>query len=191
MEQVPPYPLLRPESRTSSLHIPRYLLAMLLLLLGCAGVTLSVRALGQNAQPPLDPFASFDDVFPGQPRSAIVARRFSCLTNAYENYSEAPNELCLLRPKDGLFSQVSVGVKGDIIRNILFILRDNTLTIGDLMMLWGKQDFHMYNGTSYFYWGDTGNTATGVSHSRRFSLFLPLRSVYIQGKVALSGLVSP
>ena len=187
MEQVIPRPQSPPQARSLALHLPRYLLAMLLLLLACTGVTLSVWGLGHSPQLPPNPFISFADVFPGQPRSAVVSRGFSCLTSAYSGYSESPNEICSLWPKDGLFSQVSVGINQDIVQNILFTLHENTLRIGDLMLLWGQQDFHMYNGAGYFFWGNTHNTTSAVNHTRRFSHFLSVRKVYIQNGDTLSG----
>jgi hypothetical protein len=181
MEQVAPPLQHQPARHRLSLQVPRYLLVMFFLLLGFAAVSAGTGALGRSAELPSDPFVSFADLFPGQPRSAVVARRLSCLTTANNGmYYDAPIEICSLWPEDGIFSQVAVKVKEDVIQNTLFLLRENTLRIGDLMLMWGQQAVHSYNQGTYFSWDDNYHTASVINHTGRLSFFLPVRKVYIQ-----------
>ena len=167
------------ESHAPSRKLLLYLLVIFLTWLGFAAASMSAMALAQYTPAPPNPFASFADVFPGQPRSSLIARRFSCLTGSYNFTEGAPNEYCTLNPASGIFSHVMVGINQDTIQNILFMVRDDTLRVGNLMLLWGKPEVHEYSRSVYLYWRSRGVFAIASHDTARFSLFLPVRRVSI------------
>jgi hypothetical protein len=164
---------------TFHFQMPPYLLVVFSLLVGFAVVSLGVWALGQSAVPLPNPFAAFADVFPGQPRSAAQMRGFLCLTSAY---GSEPNEYCSVDLARGIVSQIDVYIAEDLIDEISFRLREDTLRVGDLMLIWGTPEIRENGHSVYFYWRSMGVTAMVTEYFGRFSHFLPVRRVII-GKV--------
>jgi hypothetical protein len=173
------------ESHAPSRKLLLYLLVIFLTWLGFAAASMSAMALAQYTPAPPNPFASFADVFPGQPRSSLIARRFSCLTVGYDTARAAPDETCVLLPASGLFAQVEVIVSRSLIREITFTLREDTLRVGDLMLFWGEPTVTIYSRSVYLYWRSRGVFAIVVGYSERFSLQLPVRRVSIGDTAAL------
>jgi hypothetical protein len=167
------------QCHVSSRKLPSIVLVVLCAWLGIVIVSMTVVAIGRSAPIPPNPFASFADVFPGQPRSAITAWDFSCVINSYAAFDGVPNEYCTFNPATGTFSQVRIAIYKNVIQSIVFVLRENTLTVGDLMLLWGRVTVRGINRAAYFYWHRSGIAATAVNHSGQFSLLLPVRSVTI------------
>jgi len=167
------------KSLTPSLILPPYLRIAFIILSGFATVSVGVGVLA-GYRTPLNPFSIFADVFPGQPRSAVAARGFSCPASFF--FITEPgltDETCFLNPTAGPFFQVSVITSQDLIRHITFTLRENTLTLGDLAALWGMPEVHEYGHAAFFMWSNSGVIATTIAYTGEFSLFLPVRTVYI------------
>jgi hypothetical protein len=137
------------------------------------------RMLGRNTDPPHIPFAAFADVFPGQPRSGVAARKFSCPMSDFGGYRGRTDEFCYLYLATGVFSRVGTTISKESIRVIYFTLRDNTLKMGDLMLLLGTPEVRDYGYFSYFRWPQSGATAvTDLSRGKSFFL-LAVRSILI------------
>ena len=168
-------------------QIPRLRLSPLLLIVfsvvvGFAVVTISVRAVAQYTPSPPDPFPDYADIFPGQPASAIETRTFSC--EAIYNYNhdltkdtEPMQELCTFIPAEGVFSSVEASLSGGIIYQLTFIMRDNTLQVGDLAQLLGMPPIHRFKRTAYFLLPTSLVRADPIGQRKRFSLFLPVWSI--------------
>lgn len=151
-------------------------------------ICLIVMANGATAmgkylsKPPSNPFALFADIFPGQPQIAVETRRFQC-TNGL--YSYLTNTYCNLALPTGFFSQVSVVIGDGLINEISFRLREETLRVGDLMVLWGIPTVREYPHSVYFYWTDLNIFALVVDYTGQFSLYLPVQQVSIGSILAL------
>jgi hypothetical protein len=157
-------------------QLPARLLVVLVMLVGFTGVNVAAMGLGGQATRPPDLFSSFADVFPGQPRSAVVARGFSC---AMGTYPVLPDEYCTLSPAAGAFTQVGAVVSHGIVIRTDFILRSGSLRFGDLAELWGVPENQEYEGhhVADYFWHGKGVSASAFFDTGRFSLFLPVRSV--------------
>jgi hypothetical protein len=167
------------KSRTPSLILPPYALVVFVVVTAFAAVNAGVGALAGYMSTPFDPFAAFADVFPGQSRSAVAARGFSCPSaNAHDTYQDLSEETCTLSPESGPFSRVELVLSGDTISQIGFMMRDDMLKIGDLMRLWGKAEVQEYSRSVYLFWRSRGIVALAPWHTGQFSVFLPVRWVY-------------
>ncbi len=158
-------------------HIPRpkfssILLIMFTLLIGFAAIVVSTRALAQCSIPPPDPFPAYADIFPGQPESAVKERAFSC--SGYYNYYNSIVAGCTITRSAGIFSKVSISISEGIIRNIIFFTRDNSLTMGDLVIFLKTPASNIiYHFADFYVPGLTFRVKYGGS----FSLFVPVQSI--------------
>lgn len=164
----------------SASYIPRLrlsprLLTVVILLIGFGVVSLGLMVLARYTPAPTNPFPAYADVFPGQPMSAVEARAFSCsVDHDYYLYADIA---CILTPTEGVFSSIQIVVSGGIIRRITFIMRDNTLLVGDLARFLGMPTVHRLYRTAYFFLPASLVRAETIGHGEQFSLFLPVWSV--------------
>jgi hypothetical protein len=171
------YPELKP------LHPPRLklsplLLILVVLLISFAIVNLGMRALAQYTVPPPNPFPAYADIFPGQSAEAIETRAFSCdLNYNYQSPTEDhyPTETyCTFVPAAGVFSRVGVVISSGIIRQSIFVMRDNTFRVGDLAIWLEAPVIHFVPKVVYFALPRNLVRVTFFGHAQRFSLFLPV-----------------
>jgi hypothetical protein len=170
--------------------IPRLRLSPLVLIVviiwvGLAVVTIvaiGVRAVVQYSPTPLNPFPAYADVFPGQPASALETRGFSC-QYFYDFYhrpaeAQAPTEAsCIFTPAAGAFLNVKAIISDGTIYTLTFIIRDNTLRVGDLAQLLGTPAIHRFRYTAFFQLPTSLVRVEPVGQTKQFSLFLPVASV--------------
>lgn len=168
---------IEPRQNLRTLKISSYVYMTLGLTIGLIILCFGLKAVGLAAAP-RNPLSSFADVFPGQPVSAAQVRGFTCLLSAYGG-TATPNQYCNLQQMEGAFSLVSVIVDGNMIREISFRLRDNSLNVGDLITLWGEPDIQEYSNSVYYYWREQGIFALANENSGQSSLFLQIRRVNI------------
>ena len=165
-------------SHTLSRKLPLYLRIALVLVIGLSASTCGVVVLVRSTAQPTDPFASFTDVFPRNPRSAIEARRFRCPPPDEETSNYNTGSPCFLWPIAGTFAQVGVVVSEGNIRQTFFTMRKNTLRVGDLMVLWGKPEIRTYSRSVYLLWRSRRIFAWVSDYTGWMSPFLPVWRVY-------------
>ncbi len=139
-------------SHTLSRKLPLYLRMALVLVIGLSASTCGVVVLVRSTTQPTDPFASFIDVFPRKPRSAIEARVFRCPPTDEDADEYYTGYTCFLWPAAGPFAQVAAVISEGNIRQTVFTSRPNTLRVGDLMVLWGRPEIRMYSHAVYLLW---------------------------------------
>jgi len=167
------------ESQTPSRKPPLYVLLVFILVSGFSAGGAGMRILARNAAAASNPFAVFADVFPGQSRSAVAARGFSCYSaGASASDRDPTDESCILRPESGSLSQVEVLIPGDEIRRLDFRIHENALRLGDLAVFWGVPEVQRYSRSLYVFWRSLGIFALVVRNTEEFSLFLPVQRVY-------------
>jgi hypothetical protein len=88
-------------------------------------------------QPAANPFVQYAAVMPGQPKTTLPDDRFRCTGIPYYL-------LCVERPTSGPFSRINAIVNGNTIENVHFTVREHALTVGDLILLWGRPDHVQY-----------------------------------------------
>ncbi|MEO8606290.1 MAG: hypothetical protein ABI690_00285 [Chloroflexota bacterium] len=159
-------------------HIPRRrlptnLLIVLILLTVFTVISLGVRTLALYLAPSTDPFAFFAEMLPGQSGSAIEGQPFSCYWE--DDEYQIARQHCAMQVTTGAFAGVGIVIsKAGIIQYATFMLRPNTLLLGDLMVLLGSPTFHRYGADMEFSWPDRGVTASAMVGRQKFSPFVPL-----------------
>lgn len=137
--------------------IPYKLLVMIFTsLIGFMAFSSGARSLAQRTLPPASPFEAYLDIFPGQPMSALEGRGFSCQFAQNQNYyakpPEVPEDQCLFTSAVGIFSAIKVVGSNQSIREVRFILRDNSLRLGDLLVMLAFPQFRSYHRTTFAFW---------------------------------------
>ena len=158
-----------------SLWLPPYLLVVLVLVGGFSVVILSIRLLPQTAAPP-DPFVSFADMFSGQSKNDLEAQGFLC-SSADHNYVDSPEEVCVFDPPTGIFSTVAVSFVDGVSYGGFLFVREGTLSIGDLVRLWGRPHIYQYGFWGQLKWPGSNGMDLTVSYKGHYSLFLPVGSI--------------
>jgi hypothetical protein len=91
---------------------------------------MGTRLLAQYTPLAPNPFPAYADIFPGHLASAVPARALPCL-NAYDQV-EPETQVCVLEPEGGLFSEVRLKLVESTIEEVTFVVRGNTLAVGEL-----------------------------------------------------------
>ena len=149
-----------------------YLRLMFMVLSGFTLTNLAIIAFTQStqrSQSPFNPFLEYADVLPGQPEDALKSRPFSCRRDY--NYNFPGDDSCNLEPSSSIFSRVEPVITKGYIRQTTFTLRDDTLKIGDLVLLLGDPQFRVYPRKTFFFYNNyfviVSTTATGDAAAMR------------------------
>ena len=132
-----------------------YLRFVFILLAGLALANIGLMILAQSITPtlaPANPFLDYANLFPGRPISALEGKGFSCWNSHTKDGSFAP--ACSVTPPSGAFSAINLFISNGVIRQISFILRDDTLRAGDLILLFNKPNFRVYPHNVFFFWNN-------------------------------------
>jgi hypothetical protein len=139
-------------------------------LMTIASVSVTALLTYGRSEQPVDPFAPYADIMPGQSRDAVSQHGFNC-----QLVILLFNESCLLNPEMGIFSeiQVRIGVDGRV-RSVIFTPREKTLTYGDLVLLWGRPQIAIYSRIANLRWPNVDVVTIPPPHSRPFSYWHPI-----------------
>jgi hypothetical protein len=155
-------------------YLPLYVLIPFYLSVSIVVVTVSWITLVRREAPP-DPFSAYAGLLSGQPDPNMLCNAVSY----HEEDSIIARQLCSSFPEAGLFSHVTV-VMGEGANFAYFTIRGRAVTIGDLVLLWGKADLEQLSERmTKLSWPDR-ETAALVHHSDggRFDYFLSPIMVY-------------
>jgi hypothetical protein len=158
-----------------------------ILVTGFAVTNIGARALALTGTAQPNSFATYADIFPGKPASALEVRAISC-RSAY-NASPLPTGLyCTFTPTDGIFSSISVVILWGKIHQISFIVRENKLTVGDLELLFETRAVHKFPHSAYFALPSQGVFAmVYMNNPGQFSVLLPVRKISFTQTTLLGG----
>lgn len=165
------------------LQLPLYACLMLGLLLGGMVIVAGVVALTRLMQPPTNPFAVYDDLIAGNTQDptfwsnheTIVRAAFdlACITSLTQKY-------CLYRPEYGPFAVIQfLDDEGE--SGIFFVVRDSTLTVGDLSLLWGQPTIARRENFLVLHWPDQHMSTVVQSENGQFHYFLPVLHLLLAG----------
>lgn len=164
------------ERLTLALLLPRFVIIGHMALMGSFGVVIaSVMGVRRYASTPVNPFAVYADVMPGQPSHAIDAHDFTCWLRDHTYYDQAEMH-CRLQPETGAFSRVEAVYSKDLIQRLSFDIRDDALTMGDLAVLLDLSDIRVH-GQVFFTWRGNIGVAQIVKPYEHFSLYRPVWQV--------------
>ncbi len=115
-----------------------YFLSLILILAvvacsGFASLTASAVLLPQAGASPANPFITYADILPGQPKSAVAGRGFLCSSNNRNYYGTEGDEVCVL-DIEGEFAQIQLKLSQGVVASIHFIAANDMILVGDLMM---------------------------------------------------------
>jgi hypothetical protein len=118
----------------------------------------------------LNPFSTYADVLPGQPRENAEAFGFECASYA-DGYDD--RELCSLHPLTGSFSRINLVVTDDgTIESVFFMPRKYALKVGDVVLVLGVS--HMTLPDPLYRRSDTSSHGYGIRYAGRFSFIRPV-----------------
>ena len=127
-----------------------------------------------NNQPTPDPFAPYAGILLGQTHDSISHPEFDCQFD----YMTSLEESCRLTLENGIFSEIYIWIAQDTGRiKVAFMPREKTLTLGDLMLLWGKPEIAIYSKTINFRWPNAHVTAVLQAYPGHISYWLPITYV--------------
>lgn len=164
--------------RTLLHKLPVYLRIALVLVIGLGASTCGVVVLLRSTTQPTNPFASFADLLPRTPRSAIQAWGFVCPQSGEDDFEHYMGSTCILWPTEGLFAQVDVVISEGDIRQTVFTVSEDTLRVGDLMVLWGTPEIRRYSRSVYLLWRSHRTFAWASDYPGQMSPFLPVWKIY-------------
>jgi hypothetical protein len=158
------------------------LIAILIILIRTAFIVMTITAISEvtvmairRSEPPFDPFAPYADILPGQSREGVSARGFNCQFVTGPHFEE----ICTLTPEASVFAtiQPTIAVNTGRISRVVFWLREKTLTVGDLVILWGEPEIAIYSRTANFRWNNVHVVAIPETYDGDFSYWLPIAYV--------------
>lgn len=159
-------------------RFPWYVTIALFMLTGITIIVVGVITLAHRELS--NPFSVVRDLFGEDARQVALARGFSCQDTGLVS---EPLTTCVQHNTDKIFSRVYVRLSGNIANDISFSLRENTFTLGDLTLLWGKPEMRRYCETVVYFRSDR-HIISKVSPTRtgRINYFAPVISVsFTQG----------
>jgi hypothetical protein len=160
---------------------------VVMLLTSFSAVSLGVMTLAQQASVSVDPFAAYIDILPGQLRSAMETWKFSCVYGAV--YSPGV-EICRLDPADPIFSRIGVVITNGRVWQTTFMLHDDVLELGDLMLRLGTPSIHIDPRATFFSWQEDSVTAALFVSSGQFSVFSPIWQITFTDAKLVSDLLT-
>lgn len=103
-----------------------------LILIAIFIVTASLVAIARSTGTPFNHFAAYGEILPGQLWANTEAYGFEC--SLYYAGGDSYREVCSLRPATGIFSHISANRSNDAIDTLIFRVRDNALTLGEVTL---------------------------------------------------------
>ena len=169
-----------PRFQQTKLHtllrwLPRYLLVALVLVGGFMVPFLGIRVLGKDSTLP-DPLVAAADILSGQSESDLQAHGFLCSSTNLNNV-DSTKEWCVTNPPTGMFSTVAALFKNGVRSNVILTLREDTLSVGDLVRLWGKPQIYQHDSWGQIEWHSNDDMDLAASYKGEYSLFRPVGSI--------------
>ena len=158
------------------------LLAILITLVRTAFVVMTIASLSEvtvmavrRSEPPFDPFAPYADILPGQSRDGVAQRGLNCQFDLVPLFEE----ICTLTPETGGFSEILVKIAPHTgrISRVVFKPREGTLTVGDLVLLWGDPEITFHSQTANLRWPNVHVVAIPETYDGDFSYWLPIAHI--------------
>lgn len=140
-----------------------------LLLLGASVSAVVIASITLDGQHPADPFAAYADLLLAEPPHDFVQRGFECQAGTAPTFAWD----CMAKPADRKFSEIGINITyhDGHQRLLTFRPRQNTVLIGDLMLVWGKAEIRVERDYTYFNWPDAHARAIITTLGRRYSHF--------------------
>jgi hypothetical protein len=170
-----------------TLRLPAGAWLALAILISTMILIVGVTAIAGRGAPPQHIFATIAPPITGQSLIEGLKHIYDCHDDGAGWSSEArysyfsPSQQCTYSPTSGTFSRIQFAISNARIRGVSIHVRENTLTIGDLFLVWGvpviRANGHLVN----LRW--PGRSVTAFTKSGRFSFFVPISHIWLtEGK---------
>lgn len=109
-----------------------------------------------------------------------LARGFVCKHSEFPGNPQSAYDLCTREDSNGIFTRVTLQTLGSDGEQISFLLRGDTVKLGDLVLLWGKPEVRHYCEAVIVRW--SARHIIGIAPPtpvKRVSYLLPIRSVIV------------
>jgi hypothetical protein len=158
------------------IQLPHFFWFALGLLMGITVITMSIIVLVRREL--MDPFAAYEDLFGDDVRQAALAIGFTCTDTGLPSQTENQSSYCDQLNPDGVFSSLALQFIDDRADEISFWLREHTLALGDLELLWGEPEIQQYCEVVVFSWHNRHLTGIAEpSRTGRIDIFVPIVSI--------------
>lgn len=154
--------------RPASLTIP-FLRILSMLVFGLTMLSVAARGATQYTSPMQNSFSEYADILPGNPQRNLP-------TDTCQPSSTSPvQETCVLAPAEGAFLRIQILISRGTISQTMFIVRENSLKVGDLENFLGKRAIYIKPQLAIFYLPEERVIAD--TYVGRFSRFLNIKIV--------------
>jgi hypothetical protein len=126
-----------------------------------------------------DPFAMVSDLFEGDARRLALVRGYTCQRAERNSPPSTVVDYCTQRNPNPLYAVVHLWTSGSIAKEVSLSVPVNTLTLGDLIALWGEPETHRYCETLIVTWYSHRLTAmVAVPRTSHRDYFAPIHNIY-------------
>jgi hypothetical protein len=125
-----------------------------------------------------DPFSAYTDLFGENAGLAALTHGFTCWDTELRDQPYSSSGYCAESGMDDVFSGIHLRMAGSKAAEISFWIRKNTLTFGDLELLWGKAEIERHCEMVVASWPERHIMAFAApSQTKHITYFLPVVSV--------------
>ena len=122
-----------------------------------------------------DSFSAVSDFFGGDARQVALARGFTCQN---PDYAATLPDFCRQLNPDRMYSGNYAQLEGSETKEVDLLLRPQTLTLGDLVLLWGKPETRPYCDTDVVSWSTHGVLVeVPVPRTAQIDYFAPILTI--------------
>jgi hypothetical protein len=124
-----------------------------------------------------DPMTAISELFEGD--AGQVARGFTCERTDWNSPPYTGLDYCTQRNPNPMYTAIHLRISGSVAKDVSLSLRENMLTLGVLVALWGKPETHRYCETLLFTWSARRFTAmVAVPRTSHIDYFVPIHHIY-------------
>lgn len=142
------------------MSLPRRLLHIAIAIACFVGAAVLAMPAQQTSSPADDPFAAFADVMPGNSALSFDSTGFAC--SEWRVYSSKHKTQTCTTSLSGEFTQLQVRITNDTIQRISLTPADTTITVDELIALWGEPEMDHYSRSTFLRWRDQGVVAVAT-----------------------------
>jgi hypothetical protein len=145
--------------------------------LGMTMLIIGAIFCGRVSTPPIVSFADYTEIRPGDHKNALKYLPSTCYRE-FEPYSHT--ETCKIRTLVGTFSHVEARIYNDKIQELDFIVKENALRVGDLILLLGNptEVYSFHNAIHFIWYNWHWVIGVRIPNARNASPLLPVSKIY-------------
>jgi hypothetical protein len=125
-----------------------------------------------------DPFSAINALFAENARRVALEHGFKCKNSDWSNHPSDIADYCVLTNTDQIYSTIYLRLSGNVAEEVSLSLREPTLTLGDLVVLWGMPETHVFCESLVVSWATPQVKAmVAVPRTRHVNYFATIRMI--------------